>query len=174
MIGTSILRYATNALGPDVGNLPVGLKYFPHHDPRVDKSQKQVWLKAIIPLAILYAFSLVLSNIAYVHLSIPFVQMIKVSQQWQSAFKTLTVQAATPVLLQLISLACGISSETGMLLVDHESVLMSTEMDTTMSVILICISAGCITATMGEVWFDTIGLVCQVVAVAVRFLRSYR
>lgn len=39
-----------------------------------------MYTRRIIPLAGLFAMSLMLSNIAYLHLSVPVVQMLKVSR----------------------------------------------------------------------------------------------
>lgn len=39
---------------------------------------RQVYLKAIMPIAILYSLSLVCGNLAYLYLSVSFIQMLKV------------------------------------------------------------------------------------------------
>jgi hypothetical protein len=41
--------------------------------------QTKTWVRVILPLGVLFSFSLVLNNVAYVHLSVSFVQMLKVS-----------------------------------------------------------------------------------------------
>ncbi|GFZ52447.1 hypothetical protein JCM24511_10220 [Saitozyma sp. JCM 24511] len=61
MIGTNFLRYTTNLLEEAEKPLP-----------------RRTRTNAIVPIAILYSFSLVLSNAAYVRLSVSLVQMIKV------------------------------------------------------------------------------------------------
>lgn len=38
----------------------------------------QVYLKAIIPIAVFYSLSLVCGNVAYLYLSVSFIQMLKV------------------------------------------------------------------------------------------------
>lgn len=38
----------------------------------------QVYLKAIVPIAIFYSLSLVCGNVAYLYLSVSFIQMLKV------------------------------------------------------------------------------------------------
>ena len=53
-------------------------------------SQWNVYRWTIIPLSILFSASLILSNVAYVHLSVSFVQMLKVGpaelcSRWPSA-----------------------------------------------------------------------------------------
>lgn len=64
-VGTNILRYTTHLLDA-VDDDPMTF---------------DVWSKAIPPLAIMFSTSLILGNIAYMHLSVSFVQMLKVGAE---------------------------------------------------------------------------------------------
>jgi hypothetical protein len=80
-------------------------------------TQRRTWICAILPIGLLFSFSLALSNIAYVFLNVSFVQMLKVSARIhipalpQSLNHTPPIQAFIPVLVHLISTAIGIASE---------------------------------------------------------------
>jgi hypothetical protein len=80
-MGTNILRFTTNLLPEAETPLPVSplLVYRTWSGPDSRDMQRSIWTNAIVPIGCLYSVSLVLSNAAYVHLSVSLVQMIKVS-----------------------------------------------------------------------------------------------
>lgn len=82
-MGTNILRFTTNLLPEAESPLPVSplsvYEYNIWSGPDSSDIQRRIWTNAIVPIGCLYSVSLVLSNAAYVHLSVSLVQMIKVS-----------------------------------------------------------------------------------------------
>jgi hypothetical protein len=87
-IGTQMLRRTTPLLDQTIatpldvsGALRFTFRSFLPTDMRWTRRrrpQRETWLRAILPLAVLSSFSLVLGNLAYVHLSVSFVQILKV------------------------------------------------------------------------------------------------
>jgi hypothetical protein len=63
-------------MAPSKVGMPVGAPWLVLAD-----QQAKVKLQIILPMAVMFSLSLILSNIAYVHLSVSFVQMLKVSQR---------------------------------------------------------------------------------------------
>jgi hypothetical protein len=78
---------------------------------RVDKRDQ--WMRTILPIGALFSGSLILSNFAYLSLSVSFIQMLKVRAipnvvLMLSAHCQSFRQAFTPVAILLISFACAI------------------------------------------------------------------
>lgn len=71
----------------------------------VADQQAKVKLQIILPMAVMFSLSLILSNIAYVHLSVSFVQMLKVSRPYLARAHQ---QAFIPILVLIIQLAAGL------------------------------------------------------------------
>ncbi|GFZ48365.1 LOW QUALITY PROTEIN: hypothetical protein JCM24511_06113 [Saitozyma sp. JCM 24511] len=88
-IGTRLLRLVPGRFSQTQVDMPC--------DPlRIKlKTQMSLKLRIILPMAVLFSASLILSNVAYVHLSVSFVQMLK---------------AFIPVLVLIIQLVSGLQS----------------------------------------------------------------
>jgi hypothetical protein len=71
----------------------------------VTDQQAMVKVQIILPMAVMFSLSLILSNIAYVHLSVSFVQMLKVSSPSPTRAHE---QAFIPILVLIIQLAAGL------------------------------------------------------------------
>ncbi|RSH82204.1 hypothetical protein EHS25_006137 [Saitozyma podzolica] len=84
-IGTRLLRLVPGRFSQTRVDMPMSLK-----------------LRIILPMAVLFSASLILSNVAYVHLSVSFVQMLK---------------AFIPVLVLVIQLVSGLQSYNHLLMV---------------------------------------------------------
>lgn len=51
---------------------------------------KQMFLRSILPIGLLFSGSLILSNTAYIHLSVSYIQMLKVRVLAYNLFRSLT------------------------------------------------------------------------------------
>ncbi|KZV98117.1 TPT-domain-containing protein [Exidia glandulosa HHB12029] len=97
---------------------------------------RQMFLRSILPIGVLFSGSLILSNMAYLHLSVPFIQMLKA----RFAF--------VPVAILLISWTARI----------HEP-------NQRLFAIVCMISLGVAMASYGELRFDGLGFIIQALAV---------
>ncbi|TYJ52769.1 hypothetical protein B9479_006620 [Cryptococcus floricola] len=97
------------------------------------------WIKSILPIGALFSGSLILSNYAYLTLSVSFIQMLKASH----------IRAFNPVAILLISFVFKIQEPNGRLII-----------------IVLMISMGCFLAAYGEVHFELTGFLCQCAALA--------
>ncbi|GFZ50579.1 hypothetical protein JCM24511_08336 [Saitozyma sp. JCM 24511] len=107
IMGTNILRFTTNLLPEAETPLPdlAGTK--------VTGLQRRIWTTAIVPIGCLYSVSLVLSNAAYVHLSVYLVQMIKASIPVLAHLISCHLQglnAITAIILLMVGSGCIIAS----------------------------------------------------------------
>jgi hypothetical protein len=94
------LRLIPGRMAPSKVGMPVGAPWLVLAD-----QQAKVKLQIILPMAVMFSLSLILSNIAYVHLSVSFVQMLKVSQRCRAPAHP---QAFIPILVLVIQLAAGL------------------------------------------------------------------
>jgi hypothetical protein len=140
-VGTNVLRYSTHLLN-GVETIPM---------------TRVFWAKTILPLGGLFSASLILSNIAYVHLSVSFIQILKVSLVPPLKSRTFAhspVQALIPVVSLLVQFAAGTMTP-----------------NFALGIIIAVISIGCMIAAHGELAFSVIGFACQSVAVVVESVR---
>jgi hypothetical protein len=118
---------------------------------------KELFFRSILPIGILFSGSLIMSNKAYLYLTVSFIQMLKVSLASPTRHPSLThriaapKQAFTPVAILLISFASRIQEPNRRLLL-----------------IVLTISGGVCLASYGELHFNPTGFIIQVIAVAVR------
>lgn len=161
--------------------------------------QFPTWLRTILPLGALFSISLILSNTAYVHLSVSFVQMLKVGlphsqvvrvsnpvpQQNNTSpplphFATLTIeQAFIPILTLIIQLVIGTMSKSTayvdpLVVVDNRPLNgCISGFNKLLAVIIGFTTLGCVMAAGGELKFSTFGFLCQVGAVVVSNLQTF-
>ena len=113
---------------------------------------RDMWTNSILPIGVLFSGSLILSNVAYLTLSVSFIQMLKVRPShpfpWIRIIDISRLQAFTPVAILLISFMFGLA-----------------EMNQKLLLIVFLISAGVSLASYGELQFQLFGFVCQVAAV---------
>ena len=138
-MGTRILQRTTHLLD--------GVKDVP--------MTKDMFLRSILPIGILFSASLITSNSAYLYLSVAYIQMLKVMPLFNAAISRLkadTMQAFVPVAILLISWTFRIK-----------------EPNMRLGVIVFMISSGVALASHGELHFNLIGFLMQAAAVGVRF-----
>jgi hypothetical protein len=114
---------------------------------------RDMFIKSILPIGILFSGSLILSNTAYLYLSVSYIQMLKVSPPFlpPAIFPSIICQAFTPVAILLISWASRIA-----------------EPNRKLGLIVLMISIGVALASHGELRFNLVGFITQAAAVAVR------
>lgn len=138
-IGTRVLQRTTNLLD--------GVK-----DANVTKDK---FIYSILPIGFLFSGSLVLSNSAYLHLSVAFIQMLKVMLAIKPSDSVpdlfVPLQAFNPVAILLISFAFRLQEPNRKLIL-----------------IVLMISCGVSIASYGELEFDILGFIIQSLAVIVR------
>jgi hypothetical protein len=94
------LRLIPGRVTPSKVDMPVGTTWL-----AVADQQAKVKLQIMLPMAVMFSLSLILSNIAYVHLSVSFVQMLKVSEWYRASAHP---QAFIPILVLIIQLGAGL------------------------------------------------------------------
>ncbi|KAI9347295.1 triose-phosphate transporter family-domain-containing protein [Obelidium mucronatum] len=104
---------------------------------------QDVFRKAILPIGFFFSMSLVFSNNAYLYLSVPFIQMLKVR-----------VCATTPVAVLLVGYALGIEKTDYLILAKVSAIVV-----------------GVIIASYGEIEFVLIGVLFQVLGIATEATR---
>src|SRR5262245_40254411 len=114
---------------------------------------REMFIRSILPIGVLFSGSLILSNTAYLYLSVSYIQMLKVILVLFSNFvsQSITmVQAFTPVAILIISWAFRIQ-----------------EPSRNLAIIVLMISVGVALTSHGEMRFNLIGFLTQAAAVAV-------
>ncbi len=118
---------------------------------------KDMFLRSILPIGLLFSGSLILSNTAYLYLSVAYIQMLKVRSILHGVCYTMltrtchaNLQAFTPVAILLISWTFRIQDPSKRL-----------------AVIVFMISMGVALASHGELRFNLIGFLTQAAAVGV-------
>lgn len=110
-----------------------------------------MFVRSILPIGLLFSGSLILSNTAYLYLSVAYIQMLKVRPLDGTSPCLLTpLQAFTPVAILLISWTFRIQ-----------------EPSKKLAVIVFMISTGVALASHGELHFNLVGFITQAAAVAV-------
>ena len=117
---------------------------------------KDMFLRSILPIGLLFSASLILSNTAYLYLSVAYIQMLKVRLVPLGRTRVRTnhaccAQAFTPVAILLISWTFRIQ-----------------EPSKKLGMIVLMISCGVALASKGELRFNLVGFITQAAAVAVR------
>lgn len=114
---------------------------------------KDMFMQSILPIGVLFSGSLILSNTAYLYLSVSYIQMLKVSPPVHLLLLVLlnNWKAFTPVAILIISWCFRIA-----------------EPNRTLGMIVLMISIGVALASHGELRFNFIGFITQGAAVAVR------
>lgn len=111
-------------------------------------------------MAVLFSASLILSNVAYVHLSVSFVQMLKV--------RDCSSMCAKPRRSSQFSYSSFNWCQDCNVRVPGGRVALTTPAYNHLLMCVICLTcAGCFIAASGEVRFSVFGLVCQTSAVIV-------
>jgi hypothetical protein len=118
---------------------------------------KDMFVRSILPIGLLFSGSLILSNTAYLYLSVSYIQMLKVCPRDDARLLPLTqyffsrAKAFTPVAILLISWTARIQ-----------------EPNKKLGVIVLMISTGVALASRGELKFNLVGFITQAAAVVVR------
>jgi len=117
---------------------------------------KEVFVRSILPIGLLFSGSLILSNTAYLYLSVAYIQMLKVRRapiftRASGVNLRLPPQAFTPVAILLISWTFRIQDPNKKL-----------------AMIVLMISSGVALASHGEMKFNLFGFLVQTAAVGVR------
>lgn len=137
-VGTRVLQRTTNLLD--------GVK-----DVHMTK---EIFVRCILSIGLLFSGSLILSNTAYLYLSVAYIQMLKVRhliRKWSSMqLNCGPCQAFTPVAILLISWTFRIQDPNKKL-----------------AVIVLMISTGVALASHGELRFNLVGFLTQSAAVGV-------
>ncbi|OBZ67356.1 hypothetical protein A0H81_12672 [Grifola frondosa] len=112
---------------------------------------KEMFLRSILPIGLLFSASLILSNTAYLYLSVAYIQMLKVCANLSEMreIKLNSRKAFTPVAILLISWTFRIKDPNKKL-----------------AMIVFMISAGVALASRGELRFNLVGFLTQAAAVA--------
>ena len=115
---------------------------------------KDMFVKSILPIGLLFSGSLILSNTAYLYLSVSYIQMLKVRSLFDPFLTcclsiTHARQAFNPVAILLISWVFRIA-----------------EPNRKLTFIVVMISTGVAMASHGELRFDLFGFLTQAAAVA--------
>ena len=97
----------TTTLVDGAKDIEMTVSYSVYRDLRSSpRLQRDRFVRSILPIGALFSGSLILSNYAYLTLSVPFIQMLKVSSFGFFKFHELIgVQAFNPVAILLISFA---------------------------------------------------------------------
>ncbi|RSH91246.1 hypothetical protein EHS25_009545 [Saitozyma podzolica] len=112
---------------------------------------RDIYVKSILPIGVLFSGSLILSNTAYLTLSVSFIQMLKVCDYPVPSASFVLIsreKAFTPVAILLISALFKLQHLTQQL-----------------ALIVAMISFGCALAAYGELHFEMFGFLCQTSAV---------
>ena len=113
-----------------------------------------MFLRAILPIGLLFSAPLILSTTAYLYLSVAYIQMLKVCTSINCSLapplNSFRAQAFTPVAILLISWTFRLQDPNKRL-----------------AMIVFMISSGVALASRGELRFNLIGFLTQAAAVAV-------
>lgn len=117
---------------------------------------KRLYLRNVLPIGLLNSGSVVCSNLAYIHLSVPFVQILKVDC-WDSFFAPLSneIQATAPCFTLAIAYIWG-----------QEHLTRSKVLK------ILVIVSGIVLASLAELRYSTVGIILQLSGIIFESIRA--